>query len=246
MIHSFDIDDARQYGILEAVIISNFKFWIAHNKANGNHQHDGRTWTYNSVQALVELFPYASIDKVRRAIERLVDRGVLVKGCYNESPYDRTAWYAFADEVCQLDLAPVPNVDLASVPNVYKETDSKQQIVSKDAGKPATRTRKKSDATLIADWMSAMKSQGEKMIPAEDPIWNDGIPKPFLHLAWRFFAEDMEEKQRKEKNWRAQFRTYVRRDYLKLWAMNREGQHYLTTAGKQAAIRFDMKELMDE
>ena len=117
---------------------------------------------------------------------------------------------------------------------------------AKDAGKPATRTRKKSDATLIADWMSAMKSQGEKMIPAEDPIWNDGIPKPFLHLAWKVFAEDMNTKAKKAKNWRAQFRTYVRKDYLKLWAMNREGQHYLTTAGKQAAIRFDMKELMDE
>lgn len=140
MIHTFDIKDAERYGILEAVIVSNFKFWIANNKANQRNQFDGRTWTYNSVQALAELFPYASIGQVRRAIEKLVEVGVLVKGCYNESPYDRTAWYAFAEENRQLDLsnstidlANLTNVDLANLPNVYKETDSKQHIVNTDS-----------------------------------------------------------------------------------------------------------------
>lgn len=146
MIHTFDTKDAERYGILEAVIISNFKFWIANNKANQRNQFDGRTWTYNSVQALAELFPYASIGQVRRAIEKLVEAGILVKGCYNESPYDRTAWYAFADENCQLDLANsaidlanLTNVHLANSANVYKETDSKQQIVNTDS-KPIAAT----------------------------------------------------------------------------------------------------------
>lgn len=106
--------------------------------------------------------------------------------------------------------------------------------------------RKRASACTLKSWMEEIKQTGEKMIPAEDTIWQDGIPKPFLHLAWKVFAEDMNTKAKKAKDWRAQFRTYVRKDYLKLWAMNREGQHYLTTAGKQAAIRFDMKELMDE
>lgn len=106
--------------------------------------------------------------------------------------------------------------------------------------------RKRASACTLKSWMEEIKQAGEKMIPAEDTIWQDGIPKPFLHLAWKVFAEDMNTKAKKAKDWRAQFRTYVRKDYLKLWAMNREGQHYLTTAGKQAAIRFDMKELMDE
>lgn len=106
--------------------------------------------------------------------------------------------------------------------------------------------RKRASACTLKSWMEEIKQTGEKMIPAEDTIWQDGIPKPFLYLAWKVFAEDMNTKAKKAKDWRAQFRTYVRKDYLKLWAMNREGQHYLTTAGKQAAIRFDMKELMDE
>lgn len=245
MIHSFKVSDAEKYGMLEAVILGNFRFWVANNRANGRHQHDGKTWTYNSVQALTELFPYASIDKVRRAIERLVDRGVLVKGCYNESPYDRTAWYAFADEICQLDLAPVPNVDLASVPNVYKETDSKQQIVSKDAGRPATRTRAKKEEVTIQDWMQSVAESGQRFIPSTDKIWTDGVPDDFIQLAWKVFEESMTEKGAKKKDWRAQFRTYVRNDYLKLWAINRAGDYYLTTAGKQAAQRFGMGDLID-
>lgn len=106
--------------------------------------------------------------------------------------------------------------------------------------------RIRATACLLKTWIEETKQSGEMMIPEDDTIWGDGIPKPFLHLAWKVFSEDMHNKAKKAKDWRAQFRTYVRKDYLKLWAMNREGQYYLTTAGKQAAIRFGMEDLLGE
>ena len=112
--------------------------------------------------------------------------------------------------------------------------------------KESNTARKRAPLRTLKTWMEEVKQAGEKMIPAEDTIFTDGIPKPFLHLAWKVFAEEMIAKSKKQRDWRAHFRTYVRNDYLRLWAMNRERQYYLTTAGKQAAIRFDMKELMDE
>lgn len=127
--------------------------------------------------------------------------------------------------------------------NVHESPPNHKPLTNNQESNTA---RKRASACTLKSWMEEIKQTGEKMIPAEDTIWQDGIPKPFLHLAWKVFAEDMNTKAKKAKDWRAQFRTYVRKDYLKLWAMNREGQHYLTTAGKQAAIRFDMKELMDE
>lgn len=123
----------------------------------------------------------------------------------------------------------------------------KQEL--KESKKPVSspaRPRQKKDETLLEDWMKERKQAGEKYIPADDVIFEDGIPKPFLYLAWKVFAEDMTAKGKKAKDWRAQFRTYVRKDYLKLWAVNREGQHYLTTAGKQAAIRMNMGDLVNE
>lgn len=99
MNHSFDIEHAQRYGIPEAVIISNFQFWITRNRANGTHQHDGRTWLYNSVKALGILFPYMSGDQIRRVLDSLEKKhGVLVTGFYSPRAGDRTKWFAFADE----------------------------------------------------------------------------------------------------------------------------------------------------
>lgn len=98
MEHHFDIDIAKEYGIMEAVLINHFQFWIAKNKANGVNWHDGRHWTFNSQKAILELFPYISRQSFRTAIQHLTDRGVIMIGNYNETQYDRTNWYAFVDE----------------------------------------------------------------------------------------------------------------------------------------------------
>lgn len=116
---------------------------------------------------------------------------------------------------------------------------------SKDAGRPATRTRAKKEETTIEEWMQSVNDSGQKIIPSTDTIWTDGIPVDFILLAWKVFESDMISSGQRKKDWRAQFRTYVRRDYLKLWAMNRQGDYYLTTAGKQAAQRFEMGDLID-
>jgi len=106
MNHNFDIDDAKKYGLSEAVILSNFQFWIAKNHANQRHFYDGRTWTYNSIKAMEELFPYMSNGQIRRAVDSLVQQGVLVRGNYNQSPYDRTTWFGFSDGyLAEMELA---------------------------------------------------------------------------------------------------------------------------------------------
>ena len=98
MNHSFDIDLAQKFGLNEAILLENIRFWIQKNRANESHHHDGRTWTYNSVAAFREIFPYMGPKAIRAALERLVDGGVLLKGNYNTKSTDHTTWYAFAEE----------------------------------------------------------------------------------------------------------------------------------------------------
>jgi hypothetical protein len=86
------------YGVREAVILNSLIFWIAKNKANKLNVHDGRTWTFNSVKAMAELFPYLSAKQVRTSIIKLVDAGAIMKGKYNKNVYDNTSWYALSDE----------------------------------------------------------------------------------------------------------------------------------------------------
>lgn len=97
MYHHFDIDIAKEYGILEAVILESIRFWIEKNKANEKNIYDGRAWTYNSIKAYLKLFPYASEGQIRRALKNLEGKGLLITGNYNKSAYDRTTWYALTD-----------------------------------------------------------------------------------------------------------------------------------------------------
>lgn len=138
MHHSFDISYAKQYGVDEAIMISNFQYWLKKNWSNDKHRYDGRTWTYNSVASYEKLFPYWTGKQIRRVIESLVDKGVLIRGEYNKNVYDRTSWYAFVDESTflfeNIDLPiwanqdahlgkPIPNINTDSKPNKKTNTD---------------------------------------------------------------------------------------------------------------------------
>ena len=98
MQHSFHIEIAKEYGILEAIIINNLFFWIEKNKANNVNYYDGTYWTYNSIKALNELFPYASERKISYALKHLEEEGIIKTGNYNKLACDRTLWYAFTEK----------------------------------------------------------------------------------------------------------------------------------------------------
>jgi hypothetical protein len=100
--YHFNIKDAMEYGLPEAVMLSNIKWWVIRNKANEKNFHDERTWTFNSVRAYGELFPFWSDKQIRRVLDSLVNQGAIISGNYNKTAYDRTKWYALADEMKSL------------------------------------------------------------------------------------------------------------------------------------------------
>lgn len=97
MEHSFDVDIAKEYGVNCAILLRHLYFWIEKNRANERHFYDDSYWTYSSVKALTELFPYMSKNTIVRSIQKLVDDGLLIEGNFNKSSYDRTKWYALTD-----------------------------------------------------------------------------------------------------------------------------------------------------
>lgn len=98
MQHHFNIEIAERYGILEAVLLENLKFWIAKNIANESNYYEGDYWTYNSVKAFQSLFPYASEKQIRNALKHLQEEDLIKTGNFNKSSYDRTLWYAFTEK----------------------------------------------------------------------------------------------------------------------------------------------------
>ena len=111
MQHSFDVNIAKEFGILEAILLNNLEFWIAKNEANGTNYYEGTYWTYNSTKAFNELFPYVSQRQIQNALKKLKEKGIIQTGNYNKSSYDRTLWYAFTQEgksimqKCKMDYA---------------------------------------------------------------------------------------------------------------------------------------------
>ncbi len=98
MEHSFDIDVAKEYGILEAVILKHIYYWVHKNELNDKNCFDGKYWTYNSVQAFKEIFPYAGESKIKTALNHLKENGLIETGNYNKVAYDRTTWYTITEK----------------------------------------------------------------------------------------------------------------------------------------------------
>lgn len=124
MTHQFKVALAKLYGIEEAILIHSFHYWIKENQANERNFYDGRHWTFNSQKAYTELFPYLSEGKIKRTINNLVEKGILMKGNYNANQYDRTNWYAFTDE----GLAIVQNCYIDELKMTNGRVESSQPI----------------------------------------------------------------------------------------------------------------------
>jgi len=94
MNHGFSIEIATEYGIEEAIILENIKFWLDKNIANKTNLHDNNYWTYNSQEAFAKLFPYMNRSKIQRVMANLEKNRLILKGNYNKAKYDKTTWYA--------------------------------------------------------------------------------------------------------------------------------------------------------
>lgn len=109
---------AKKYGFEEAALLWWIVSWVVSNKANSKNEFDGRTWTYNTAEALSKLFTVWSPKQIRRIAESLISQKIILTGNYNKSPYDRTLWYALVDE-----KAFIPNYDIVKSNSYYEKID---------------------------------------------------------------------------------------------------------------------------
>lgn len=189
MTHSFKVALAKEFGVEEAILIHNFYFWIKENKANDRNCFDGRYWTFNSQKAYAEWFSYLSEGKIKRIINNLVEKGVLMKGNYNLNQYDRTNWYAFTDlglaivQKCYIDELKMANGRVEyGQPIPDNITDNKPYIFSpSDEG---------SSDTLFDDddtsTMSMLSSEMKNIVGSQGKATPEEIAEIFEDL-WQMY-----------------------------------------------------------
>ncbi len=117
----FKEEIAKEYGVESAILLQHFIYSISHHKKNNTHFYEGRYWTYDSITTLTNLYSFWSGRVIDRIIKNLLDKNVLVSGCFNKHKYDRTKWFAFVDEG---KFMPVDNPVYESVDNYKKPVDN--------------------------------------------------------------------------------------------------------------------------
>lgn len=155
MNHRFNVDVACMLGVNAAILFENIAYICEYNRANESNEHDGNYWVYNTRKAFSELYPYLSDKQVRTALDALVAGGLLVKGNYNRSAFDRTAWYAVTDEGRRMYLS-----SPMSWPSRANGLDSEGQTIpdSKPDIKPNNKYRAFAKPTIleIAEYVREM------------------------------------------------------------------------------------------
>jgi len=168
--HQFDTDVAKEFGIEEAIILQNMLFWTEKNIANQRHFYEGKYWTYNSVRAFSELFPYMTDAKIRRTLKKLEDAGMIITGRFNKVNYDRTLWYSLTEKafvkmnssICQNE-----QMDLSKTANGFVQNDKPIPDNNTD-DKPDTKTHiptpaeKREDERFLIFYQNYPKKVGKK------------------------------------------------------------------------------------
>lgn len=249
----FDEKVAMEYGVNQAIMLANLQFWIKKNKATNQHFYDGHYWTYNSAKAFQLLFPFWSLRQIRIILHALQERGIIIVGNYNDSPYDRTTWYAFADEERWIPLPVLQDKKPkeTSVESNPVETDQKNKEISQEAEKileqenitPAELTKKVQEAK------SSLAEKKQKFFPPTVEEVKEYCNERASPVDPQTFVDFYTSKgwyvgNRRMVDWRAAVRTWESKEKNKTLAGSKPVLHKMTPQEeRQANIRKTMESL---
>lgn len=179
MINSFDTDVAQDVGIVAAILYKNIQYWCLKNKANEINEHDGLFWTYNSMKAYQELFPYLGVKAIRAGLDKLEERGYIKVGNFNENKRDRTRWYADLHLISNIEAPQEPDSNMPkgqmesdkranassekgkALPNNYQITTTNKKEVSKKVNSGNNARAKEPSFDEILDSVEVIKDNPE-------------------------------------------------------------------------------------
>jgi len=84
---------AALIGLNEAIILQQIHYWIENNRLKNTNFKDCFYWTYNSFESWQEQFPFWNVRTIRRIIDKLRQKELVIVGNYNQMKIDRTLWY---------------------------------------------------------------------------------------------------------------------------------------------------------
>ena len=201
MNYNFNVEIATKIGVDEAIMLNNFVYWLAKNKANNKNFFDGNYWTFNSVRAYSELFPFWKESQIKRMLKSLIDQNVLVVGNYNQNAYDRTNWYSLSSEYIHLIHWTI---------STNGEAENSQPIPD---NKPNNKTINISYREF--SFTLSKLTQYDNLSQEYKDKLKEEINKLNLSIAYDDFVDSLVAKGYKYKNFLMAYKTWCKKDFNK-------------------------------
>lgn len=88
-----------------AIFIENLACWIKFNASKTDpaerNYHDGRYWSYNTLNDFVKYFGFWSTQNLRTIINNCIKHGLILTDTFNKKKYDNTIWYSLTDKALE-------------------------------------------------------------------------------------------------------------------------------------------------
>lgn len=84
------------------IFMANLATWIRTNAKKDDPKnrnfHEGRFWSYNSIQEFVRYFGFWSTKNIRTIIANCIKLDLIATNSFNKKKYDNTLWYTLTDK----------------------------------------------------------------------------------------------------------------------------------------------------
>lgn len=94
----FNVGLSIKYGIIEAILLENFRRQIFINTTQNQNYHSDRYWFSATSESLTNLFPYLTRSQIRISINKLILSDLILRKKHHKERFDQTCWYAFTDK----------------------------------------------------------------------------------------------------------------------------------------------------
>jgi len=92
--HHFNVSLAKDYDVSIAIFLTNLAFWTKQNLANKRNIKGGFCWSYNTLEAFADLFPYWTEKNISYITAKAEKEGLLVRARLAKKKSDRMWFYA--------------------------------------------------------------------------------------------------------------------------------------------------------
>jgi hypothetical protein len=103
-LYHFSAEDALKYGSSDAAaILYVFRKWLRENVSDRRYYKYGRVWFQARHDIIARRFPWLNERQIRHRVKKLTDSGTLLKGVFNQDPFDQTRWYTLDEDEFIID-----------------------------------------------------------------------------------------------------------------------------------------------